>query len=63
MIYRATVTDEVKKVTETANDVQAEIHAEDIRVIESEVITLEENHRQDEDRPYTDMLNRFCIGE
>ena len=28
-----------------------------------EVITLEENHRQDEDKPYADMLNRFRIGE
>ena len=28
-----------------------------------EVITLEENHRQGEDREYADMLNRFRIGQ
>ena len=28
-----------------------------------EVITLEENHRQEDDREYADMLNRFRIGE
>ena len=29
----------------------------------AEVITLEENHRQAEDKDYADMLNRFRIGE
>ena len=28
-----------------------------------EVITLEENHRQEDDKDYADMLNRFRIGE
>ena len=28
-----------------------------------EVITLEENHRQDEDRSYADILNRIRVGE
>merc|ERR1712105_333749 len=28
-----------------------------------EVITLEENHRQEDDRQYADMLNRFRIGK
>ena len=28
-----------------------------------EVITLEENHRQDGDRDYADMLNRFRVGQ
>ena len=28
-----------------------------------EVITLEENHRQEDDKEYADMLNRFRIGE
>ena len=30
---------------------------------EFEVILLEENHRQDDDKMYADMLNRFRIGE